>query len=84
MLDWLAVQIYEDGWSLKNCTGSIMLSSTYRQSSDESEGGAGRPENMLVWRMNRRALDFEATRDALLAASGEISTERWSARAVDF
>jgi hypothetical protein len=30
------------------------------------------PENLLVWRMNRRRLDFEATRDALLAVAGRL------------
>ena len=50
-----------------------MLSSTYRQHSQErADGRTLDPENTLYWRMNRRRLDFEATRDALLAVSGRL------------
>jgi hypothetical protein len=50
-----------------------MLSSTYRQQSDDArEPPAADPANRLLWKMNRRRLDFESTRDALLAASGSF------------
>lgn len=50
-----------------------MLSSTYRQSSlTREEGERVDPENTLYWRANRRRLEFEALRDALLAVSGEL------------
>ncbi len=73
LLDWLAARFVADGWSLKKLHRTIMLSSTYQQSSDGSaEGAKSDPENRLVWKMNRRRLDFEATRDALLAAGGDM------------
>ena len=73
LLDWLAVQFMNDGWSLKKLHRLIMLSSTYRQSSDDNpKAESSDPLNLLVWRMNRRRLDFEATRDTLLAAGGDL------------
>jgi mono/diheme cytochrome c family protein len=73
LLDWLAARFVADGWSLKKLHRTIMLSSTYQQSSDGSAvGAASDPENRLVWKMNRRRLDFEATRDALLGAGGDM------------
>jgi hypothetical protein len=73
LLDWLAVQFMSDGWSLKKLHRLIMLSSTYRQSSDDNpKAELADPQNLLVWRVNRRRLDFEATRDSLLAASGDL------------
>lgn len=51
----------------------IVTSATYRQaSSDRSDCRAVDPDNVLLWRMNRRHLDLEALRDALLAVSGEL------------
>ena len=51
-----------------------MLSSTYQQSSrsDDSQGFARDPGNTLLWRMNRRRLDVEAWRDAMLAVAGRL------------
>jgi hypothetical protein len=73
LLDYLAARFIADGWSLKKLHRAIMLSSTYQQSSNGSAAGQkGDPENRLVWKMNRRRLDFEATRDALLAAGGDM------------
>ena len=51
----------------------ILRSATYQQASvDRAECRQVDPENRLVWRMNRKRLDFEALRDALLAASGQL------------
>ncbi|MBI1915765.1 MAG: DUF1553 domain-containing protein [Planctomycetes bacterium] len=61
------------GWSVKRLHRLILLSATYQQQSlDRSECRALDPENALLWRMNRRRLDFEALRDALLAVSGRL------------
>src|SRR5262249_57722730 len=50
------------------------LSAVYQQRSDDRPDCRGvDPENALLWKMNRRRLDFEATRDALLAVSGRLS-----------
>jgi hypothetical protein len=51
----------------------IVLSSTYQQTSeDRPDGLAKDPENRMVWRFNRRRLEFEAMRDAVMAASGAL------------
>jgi cytochrome c553 len=73
LLDYLARTFMDGGWSIKRLHRQIILSSTYQQSSDPRPDGAARdPENRLLWRMNRRRLDWEATRDALFAATGDL------------
>jgi mono/diheme cytochrome c family protein len=73
LLDWLAHRFVESGWSLKALHREILLSSTYRQSSRfDSPGYAKDPGNTLLWRMNRRRLDVEAWRDAMLAVAGRL------------
>lgn len=73
LLDWLAANFVEQGWSLKQLHREIMLSSTYQQSSDTtSETVQADPENRLLTRMNRRRLDFEAMRDSLLSVTGQL------------
>ena len=73
LLDWLATTFMDEGWSNKNLIRRIVLSSAYRQASDWRPDAAERdPENVLLWRMNRRRLDLEAVRDSLLAASGKL------------
>jgi hypothetical protein len=73
LLDHLAARFMDDGWSIKALHRRIALSATYQQrSADRTEARAIDPENALYWRMNRRRLDFEATRDALLAVSGRL------------
>jgi hypothetical protein len=73
LLDWLAATFVEDGWSLKRLHRRIVLSATYQQASaDRPEARSIDPENSLLWRANRRRLDFEALRDAHLAVSGQL------------
>ncbi len=75
LLDYLATQLINDGWSLKKLHRTIMLSSTYQQSSDNpraAENARVDPENALLWRMNRQRLDFESLRDSLLAVGGNL------------
>jgi Protein of unknown function (DUF1553)/Protein of unknown function (DUF1549)/Planctomycete cytochrome C len=73
LLDHLAARFIVAGWSIKSIHRLIMRSSTYQQTSDDRpEARAVDPENNLYWRMNRGRLDFEATRDALLAVSGRL------------
>ena len=73
LLDWLARRFVESGWSLKNLHRDIMLSSTYRLSSDyDAANAAADEENRLLWRMNRRRLEVEPIRDALLQLSGRL------------
>jgi hypothetical protein len=71
LLDWLASEFVESGWSVKALHRLIVLSEAYRQSSDDTEDGRRLdPENRLYWRQNVRRLDAETLRDAMLAASG--------------
>ncbi len=78
LLDHLASQFIAQEWSLKSLHREIMLSSTYQQQSvmgQPSTHAAARladPENLLLWSMNRRRLDWESLRDAMLAASGQL------------
>lgn len=73
LLDDLAVRFMESGWSLKKLHREILLSATYQQSSDfRSDAAAIDPENRLLWRMNRRRLEVEPWRDAMLAVTGEL------------
>jgi hypothetical protein len=73
LLNHLAARFMAEGWSIKRLHRRIMLANTYQQRSDDGpEGRARDPENALYWRANRRRLDFEATRDALLAVGGRL------------
>ena len=73
VLDHLAVTFMEDNWSVKRSIRRIVTSSVYRQSSEiRAEAVARDPENLLLWRAERRRLDFEAMRDSILAAGGQL------------
>jgi hypothetical protein len=73
LLDYLAGRFMDDGWSIKKLHKLILLSRVYQQKSDDRpECVAADPENRLLWKMPRRRLDFEATRDALLAVTGRL------------
>jgi len=76
LVDYLAARFMEDGWSLKKLHKQIMLSSVYQQGSQPSADAAKLdPENRLWSHMNRRRLDFEALRDALLFVAGQLDTK---------
>ena len=73
LLDDLAVRFMESGWSLKTLHREILMSATYQQSSDyRADAAEIDPENRLLWRMNRRRLEVEPWRDAMLAVTGEL------------
>ncbi|MEX0977472.1 MAG: DUF1553 domain-containing protein, partial [Pirellulales bacterium] len=73
LLDHLATSFIEHGWSLKWLHRQIVLSAAYAQTSAERpECAKIDPENTWLWRTNRRRLDFETTRDALLAVAGRL------------
>lgn len=79
LLDHLTRGFIDQGWSLKALHRRIMLSRAYRQHSlPDGPPGPGRgaaeidPENRLLWKMNRRRLDFEELRDSLLVAGGGL------------
>jgi Protein of unknown function (DUF1549)/Protein of unknown function (DUF1553)/Planctomycete cytochrome C len=73
LLDWLAADFMEHGWSLKRLHRQIMLSSTWQMSSKfDKEKFILDGDNRLLWRMNPRKLEAEAWRDSLLAVTGEL------------
>ena len=74
LLDWLAAEFVESGWSVKAMHRLMMQSGTYRMSSAPRESNAAKdPENVYLWRANRKRLDAESLRDAVLAVSGTLN-----------
>ncbi len=82
LLEWLAQELDRQGGSLKGMHRLIVTSATYRQASrpaDEANlarweaSAAVDPDNRLLWRANRKRLDGEALRDAMLAAGERLS-----------
>jgi hypothetical protein len=73
LLDDLAARFVAHGWSLKWLHRELMLSAAYRQSSRHVDAyHETDPDNRLLWRMNRRRLDAEELRDAVLSAAGTL------------
>jgi hypothetical protein len=73
LLDHLAWQLITDEWSIKRLVRTIVLSSTYRQSTQGLPTAHGRdPENRLCARQRRVRLSAEAIRDAMLLAAGQL------------
>jgi Protein of unknown function (DUF1549)/Protein of unknown function (DUF1553)/Planctomycete cytochrome C len=73
LLDWLANEFMHTGWSLKAMHRTMMLSATYQmQSANRIELHDRDPENRLLWRQNRRRLEAEPVRDAILFAGGGL------------
>jgi hypothetical protein len=77
LLDYLALRFIEEGWSVKKLIREIMLSRAYQMASVSTAeraqlGQKEDPENRLLWRMNRRRLDAESIRDAILSVSGSL------------
>ncbi|MCE9609841.1 MAG: PSD1 and planctomycete cytochrome C domain-containing protein [Chthoniobacter sp.] len=74
LLDWLAVEFMQRGWSLKQMHKLMVMSATYRQSSAATpERFASDPDNHLLARGPRFRLEAEIVRDAALRASGLLS-----------
>ncbi|HNG61904.1 MAG TPA: DUF1549 and DUF1553 domain-containing protein, partial [Cellvibrionaceae bacterium] len=73
LLDYLAGGFVKDGWNIKNLHRQILLSSTYRQSSEErADVQKVDPDNSLLAVYPRKRLEAEEIRDALLSASGKL------------
>ncbi|HYV34517.1 MAG TPA: DUF1549 and DUF1553 domain-containing protein [Gemmataceae bacterium] len=76
LLDDLANTFVEGGWKLKPLHRLIVLSSTYRQSSQVADAKASKemdPANRLLWHFSQRRLDAEEVRDAMLSAAGVLN-----------
>jgi hypothetical protein len=73
LLDWLAINFMENNWSIKKLHKVIVTSNTYKQSSNDREDCLKvDPENKLLWKQNRRRLDFESLHDSVLSVSGNL------------
>ncbi|WP_145055940.1 PSD1 and planctomycete cytochrome C domain-containing protein [Lignipirellula cremea] len=75
LLDYLAVEFQEQGWSTKGLIRQIVTSRTYRLASTPHDANLiADPENRWLWRMRRRRLEAEPLRDALLLVGGSLQT----------
>jgi hypothetical protein len=84
LLDWLASEFVQQGWSIKAMHRLIMSSAVYRQATDQrfdsnrtgatvAAGLSVDPGNRLYWHFDRRRLEGESLRDAMLASSGLLN-----------
>ena len=75
LLDHLANQLIDGGWSLKKLVRYIVDSRTYRMTSVLAAGSKGEsldPDNRLLWRQNRKRMDASQIRDSMLVAAGAL------------
>jgi hypothetical protein len=76
LLDWLAADFQQHGWSIKHAIRQMVMSSTYRMSSqataDQVRATERDPANQWLYRMSKRRLQAESIRDAMLAVSGRL------------
>ncbi len=76
LLDWLAVEFMDRGWSLKSLHRLIVTSQAYQMRSTAEDASAadlaGDPDNRFLWRQNPRRLEAEAVRDNVLAVAGTL------------
>jgi hypothetical protein len=74
LLDWLAAEFMDGGWTVKRLHKLILLSNAYRMASAaDPKGLAEDPANTLYWRFNMRRLTAEEVRDSMLAVSGKLN-----------
>ncbi|MFO0842635.1 MAG: DUF1549 and DUF1553 domain-containing protein [Gemmataceae bacterium] len=75
LLDWLAAELVESGWSMKHIHRLIVTSAAYQQRSAADNVVARKinHDNRLLWRMNRRRLEAEVLRDGVLAVTGQLT-----------
>ena len=78
LLDWLAVEFMENGWSMKELHRLIVTSNAYRMRSAGRDAAKtnfrDRRRQPFLWRMNSRRLEAEAIRDSILHVAGELDT----------
>ena len=76
LLDYLAQEFIQDGWSLKKLVRTVVLSHAYRLGTDAPAALHDiDPANRLIWRHSPRRLEAEEVRDAMLAASGRLDLQ---------
>jgi mono/diheme cytochrome c family protein len=87
LLDWLASEFLDSGWSMKHLHRLIVTSETYRRASGVGREGGGPehppapnsplaldPENKLLWRMNAGRMEAEVVRDSVLSVAGKLDS----------
>jgi len=79
LLDWLARDLMDHGWSIKYLHRLIMTSSVYKRASQYENAAnlAKDPDDTYLWRFRIQRLDAEVVRDTILAASGALNTEMY-------
>ena len=84
LLDWLALELIENGWRLKPLHKQIVMSATYRQSAahDAAKLKAD-PQNKLHWRRTPARLEAEVIRDSILKVSGRLDERMFGAGTLD-
>jgi hypothetical protein len=74
LLDWLALEFVDRGWSVKQMHRLMMTSRAYQMASDDIAANVAQdPENRLFWRMPRMRLEAEIIRDNILAVAGNLN-----------
>ncbi|MCM8534196.1 MAG: PSD1 and planctomycete cytochrome C domain-containing protein, partial [Lentisphaeraceae bacterium] len=74
LLDYLAISFMNGNWSIKSLIKQIVLTKTYRRSSDMNKSNFLKdPENKLFWRISPQRLDAEVIRDSVLILSGQLN-----------
>ena len=77
LLDWLAAELMDSGWSTKSLVRELVLSHAYRLDIEHSASNDRiDPDVVTLWRMPDRRLEAEAIRDAILQAAGTLDRER--------
>ena len=75
LLDWLAAELVDHGWSLKHLHRLMVTSTVYRLSSSSRGANASvklDPENRTLWRMNAVRMQSQVVRDSLLHLAGDL------------
>ncbi len=75
LLDWLAAELVDCGWSMKAIHRLIVTSATYRQDSRPDPAGLARdPDNVFLWRWSPRRAEAEVVRDCVFAVAGALDS----------
>jgi hypothetical protein len=83
LLDWLACELVESGWSVKHVLALLATSRVYLESGGDDAVRASDPEERLFARHPARRLEAECVRDAMLAVSGRLDPRMYGASAAD-
>ena len=79
LLDWLAVELMESGWSMKHLHRLIVTSGAYAMTSNSGRSHNPSqeidPENRFLWRMNAARMEAEVVRDSLMFCAGQLDLQ---------